>query len=87
MQFRLPQTLRCSLKGSLDEQMKTVSLQAKAITPAVVAAWWPRAWGQPRVQVNGEHLTSPEFVTYGQEPFVLIPIEIGAHNIEVSVVR
>ncbi len=87
MQFRLPQTLRCSLDGSLDEQKRTVSLQVKAVTPTVVAAWWPQTWGRPQAQVNGKPLASPEFVTYGLEQFVLIPIEAGTRNIEVTTVK
>ncbi|MFA5865529.1 MAG: sugar-binding protein [Phycisphaerae bacterium] len=74
MQFRLPETLQCRLEGEADEAKKCVTLKAETPIPAVVAAWWPREWSKPRIEVNEKSVPSVEFVFYGQERFVLVPI-------------
>ena len=53
------------------------------MTPAVVAAWCPAAWSQPRVDVNGKPLGAFEFVKYGTERFLLVPIKKGSSRIVV----
>ena len=55
-QFRLPHALRCTIDGEVDEEGRRVTLQANIASPSVVAAWWPRAWGEPRIEVGGKIL-------------------------------
>ena len=83
-QFRLPQALRCTVDGEADEEARQVCLQARAVTDAVIAAWWPASWGAPRVTVDGDPLDAPEQTTYGPERFVLVPLSAGVHDIVVS---
>jgi len=82
-QFRVPNVLRCSLEGDLDEQEGKVTLTAKAVTPAKVAAWCPEKWSQPRIDVNGVTRARPQFIKYGGERFVIVPVEKGESRIVV----
>lgn len=83
-QFRVPNVLRCSLEGDLDEQARLVTLTAKAVTPAKVAAWCPDKWSQPRIDVNGVTQARPQFIKYGGERFVIVPVEKGESRILVQ---
>ena len=83
-QFRLPHTLRCTIEGEVDEGAQQVSLRAHAVTPTVVAAWWPEAWGAPRLEVGGNILDAPEQVAYGRERFVLVSLPAGKFDIKLS---
>ena len=82
-QFRVPNVLRCTLSGDLDEKERQVTLTANAVTPARVAAWCPEAWSRPLVEVNGTALATPKFVAYGEERFVIVPVEKGNTRIEI----
>ena len=84
LQLRIPQALRCKIDGETNEKARRVTLRANAVTPAVVGAWWPKAWGKPQVKVNGEVLAGPEFVTYGSEQFVMVPVAKGESSIHMS---
>ena len=83
LQLRIPQALRCQIDGEADEKARRVTLRANAVTPAVVGAWWPKAWGQPQVKVNGQTLAGPELVSYGSEQFIVVPVAKGGHNRDV----
>jgi hypothetical protein len=83
-QFRLPQTLRCRIDGEVDEGAKRVVLRATAATEAVLGAWWPGAWGSPKVEVNGAEIGALEFDEYGAERFVLIHVDEGDAMITVA---
>jgi hypothetical protein len=82
-QFRVPNVLRCSLEGYLDEQKRQVTLTSIAVTPAKVAAWCPETWSQPRVDVQGVAQAVPSFITYGGERFVVVSVEKGETRIVV----
>jgi len=49
----LAETLGCSIRGSADENTRTLSLDVSASRPIEVLAWWPKAWGNGRVTLGG----------------------------------
>ncbi len=83
-QFRLPHALRCTIDGEVDEEGRRVTLQANIASPSVVAAWWPRAWGEPRIEVGGKILDAPDPVLYNRERFFLVPLPAGAFDIALA---
>ena len=72
------------LPAALDEQARQVTLTAKAVTPAKVAAWCPEKWSRPRIDVNGAARDRPHFKKYGGERFVIVPVEKGESLIVVQ---
>ena len=82
-QFRVPNVLRCTLSGDLDEKERQVTLTANAVTPARVAAWCPEKWSKPQVEVNGKAQPNPHYTEYGSERFVIVPVDKGESRIVV----
>jgi hypothetical protein len=83
-QFRLPQTLGCRIDGQADEQLRRVSLTVDAVTEVSAAAWWPEAWGEPAVEVDGLALKETDFVVYGEERFVQFALAKGNSKVHVT---
>jgi hypothetical protein len=86
-QTRLPSTLGCRITGRLDEAARRCRLQITAAEPVELAAWWPRAWGQPAVSArDGERAIAPAATPAEdwQEPFVRFALPKGSWQVELS---
>ena len=59
-------------------------MRGKGRNPAVVAAWCPETWANPRVTVNGVALADPRYISYGGERFVIVPVDKGEGRIDVQ---
>ena len=82
-QTLLPETLECRLGGELESGNRSIVLRFEGERSTKVLAYWPHAWGAPRVTRAGEHVPSVQKQVGGAD-FVLFDLAPGAHQVTIS---
>ena len=84
-QTLLPETLQCSIRGSVDEKRRHLSVTVTATRPIEVLAYWPTDWGRANVtareDAGAETTVTARSMSLGSESFALFALPKGDWNV------